>query len=592
MKCTLLSRLAILFPLVLLLSGWKLERLSGSSSVKVEREGLIQTLVVDEDIKKFDILYTGKGTKALLTEGGSRLWVGENSVLRVHQLKNSQNNDILKIDSGKIRVQVSPTEAKHWKFETRSAVSGVRGTEFFILSTESKESICVLEGTVESELKGKNPEQFVVPAGKGVQIQDGQAPIMINNSNFTVSQWVAETSLDDELGYIPVAYSSSQKIHDLGPKVQATIEADLFYCDLFNPDFNRSTDDSNRNCIRGHIYPSVEFKSTPSFRLRPRVSYLSTNQDSTFDTVPQLVSQKHAILTVSEAYGQMPLLAGRISLGWQRLNVADGHLIADARFTNEPLTHLAIRSVQTWHNHDVDFFLSRGVEGQRPTDGLFPHSLALLSSKIFEDRGEVYALRIDSIDALDSIRSEIHHTNLGFIFKDRTKKYDFKISGVFQSGTLKPSPSSSTVSVNDTLLDLEVGFYSTSRTRIFLRALDADAKFSSVAPAPYSLGLFPGFYQIGNVKQARTGFDYRFDESRHLSFEYIGTWDHEKDGVVRWRTANSSTSFIAEEADVIFRHKWDDFLSYQLGGYAISPHGYSSNSDPVFGLQALSIWSL
>jgi hypothetical protein len=577
---------------VFFLSGWTFQQQSGPAGVTVERNGRIHSLSPGSNLEKYDVLFVGKGTKVLLSEGASRLWVGENTVLRIDQLKSNPAEDVVRLDTGKIRIQIKPEEAKRWKFETRSSVSGVRGTEFFISSTEATESLCVLEGAVESQLTNDQSETFLVPAGKGVQLREGHPVVMVDNSNFLVTQWVAETSLDDDQSYIPSAYSTNIRTRSWGQHVLTSLRADLFYCDLFNPDFDKSTSDSNRECTRSHLYPSLLVKAPVSWRLTPRLSLITANQETTFDTVPALNSRQQALMTVSEAYAQPGWGTGQAQVGFQKFNAADGLLLSEARFTNEPLTHLAARIEQKWQDQPVEFFLSQGLEGQRPTDGLFPHSLVFFRLGLFESRGQIYALRVDSVDPKDSLRSEIHQTNLGFLFSDRSKKFDYKISGIVQNGTLKSSATAPTISSTDKLLDLQSGYYATNRTRIFLRLLDAGVRFSSIAPAAYSLGLFPSFYQIGNITQARTGLDYRWDEARHVSLEYIASWDHERDGFVRWRSSSSNSSFIAEETNVTFKHQWSDYLSYQVGGYLLNPHNYSSGSDLAYGAQAWTIWSL
>ncbi len=577
--------------LALMLGAWTFKDQIGNAKIQIDRSGITQEIRLGDELKKYDKIYVGLGTKILLTEGESKIWVGENTVLRVDQIK-ATNSDAIQLDSGKIRVQIKATEAAKWKFNTQSSVSGVRGTEFFISSSEASESICVLEGSVESELTKDPGKKFLVPAGKGVQIREGEAAVMIDNSNFLVNQWLAETLLEDELGYIPATYATNTRIHTLNESLTSSVSGNFFYCDFFNTDFDQSTIESSRDCFRAHLYPSLQISSALSARLTPRLSFVSSNQDLVFDSIPPTSGYSHSALTVSEAYLNTIWQKKDWRVGFQKLKLADGLLVSEAQFLNEPLTHLGLRATDVSENQNMSFFVSRGLEGQNALDGFFPHSLSMLDLKIFESRGEVYLLRVDSVDPKDKIRAEIHETNLGFLFSDRTSQLDYKFSGIFQHGDYTATPTASPVSVSHSLADLQIGFYATNLLRLFARYLDAGANFVSVAPAAYSLGLFPGFYQIGNIRQARTGAEYRLSENRHLTFEYLASWDQDKDGILKWRAVGSDNSFISEELNLLFKHKWDDYISYQAGGFWFLPHSHSMGSDPAYGLQAWLIVSL
>ena len=88
------------------------------------------------------------------------------------ELALSEENEVT-LRSGASFFKVTPKKINHFRVRTRTAVMGVRGTEFFVAyGKKSKESedvwMCVNEGSVDVTASKKGSQALNVPAGKGI----------------------------------------------------------------------------------------------------------------------------------------------------------------------------------------------------------------------------------------------------------------------------------------------------------------------------------------------------------------------------------------------------------------------------------------
>ncbi len=116
-----------------------------------------------------------KGTVTLLLPDKSKIIMGENSVLKIKDVfANTEENVFMSFFEnvrGRIRYKITELFGEsRFEVETRSAVAGVRGTEFEIFVVDGQDvKIATLEGAV--AVRGNNEEKStLVEAGEGVVV--------------------------------------------------------------------------------------------------------------------------------------------------------------------------------------------------------------------------------------------------------------------------------------------------------------------------------------------------------------------------------------------------------------------------------------
>ncbi len=127
---------------------------------QISRAGLIK--VADDPKAQIDLLYPD-GHKLRLKSGGQLVIEGEGKLF-------AKSLTLLKGQSF-IHFLKKP-DVKNYKFKTRTAVAGVRGTKFLLEDREGATYLCVCEGTV--ELSSENIKRSVA-AGQDLWSRPGAA---------------------------------------------------------------------------------------------------------------------------------------------------------------------------------------------------------------------------------------------------------------------------------------------------------------------------------------------------------------------------------------------------------------------------------
>lgn len=583
MKTPLCVSALFYFISLFLLSGWTYQKKVGPGSPQILRYEQRQDISIGTELQNSDTLIVGKTEKVLLVEGESKTWVGSNTVIKISHLASEEKGRLL-LQSGKIRVKIQPNEAQKWKFETKSTVSGIRGTEFFVSSSDSSENICVLEGLVESTINGINDLKIQVPAGKGVVIDQGETPVVRDNSEFLVQQWIGETSLDDgdTANYIPSRYSRKTKVQQLGEHTNFSLTADLFYCDWFNSDFDKETKDSNRNCLRAHIYPQLRWSDSYVFVLTPRISSVQTNRSSSLDSNPAQVGVEKSGVYLNEGFGGIKTGTFSIFAGLQKMQLAEGYLLNEQSYSTEPISHLGLKITNNRTVTPFDFYYTKGLQTQAAVDGKFPFDLLALQLHFFSHSTNLYYLQAKGEVENGSIRGlQLNH--IGFYSKNRGGNYEYQTSFILQKGDFELATKD--IAADETLLDLKIAYFLSPRLRISLRSFDISPNFTSLVSNQYALGFLPAFNTLNNIRQLRIGGDYRLSETTALGYEWIRSHEKDSNGIKRWTVSSQNNQLIGEEHDFIYSNNDSELANYQLIGFIFQPDRMTLKEDLSSGFQ-------
>ena|GEM_PF-4899728 len=158
--CSILLGILLITGASSAVAAEKIERVAKLSSVKgdvkVKKAGGAKPFKAFNNmgVSKGDQIFTGKDSSVqLLLDEGSKISIGSNSHGIISELtrKNGANKTNIKVVNGQVwsKVQSLTNTNDTFKFETPTAVMGIRGTMLYIKASEEQSGLWVTEGAVE-----------------------------------------------------------------------------------------------------------------------------------------------------------------------------------------------------------------------------------------------------------------------------------------------------------------------------------------------------------------------------------------------------------------------------------------------------------
>ncbi len=169
--------LAFLFvPIILLGSIGQVSALKGSA--KVHRRSVVHTLKTGALIQKRDTISTGVDSRVqIILNDKTRVTIGENSQYSFldfsYQSKRASMVE-MKAEKGFFRVvtgKIGKIAPRRFKVRTRSAIIGVRGTDFYAFVKRNFEKIVCLAGRISVQTAAKT---YDLRAGQMIILQNGK----------------------------------------------------------------------------------------------------------------------------------------------------------------------------------------------------------------------------------------------------------------------------------------------------------------------------------------------------------------------------------------------------------------------------------
>jgi ferric-dicitrate binding protein FerR (iron transport regulator) len=164
--------------------SWTQVYAADASVVAVRGEAVAATakgelrLKIGARVSDGDTVKTGDGGLLILAfSDGSRLKLKDSSQIVVHAAGTPESGPSgIDLVAGAVFALVTKHERQHFVVKTKTAVAGVRGTEFFT-SVGEKDAfwLCVEEGAVDVTPTGAKVA-MTVPKGLGVLVQKGKVP--------------------------------------------------------------------------------------------------------------------------------------------------------------------------------------------------------------------------------------------------------------------------------------------------------------------------------------------------------------------------------------------------------------------------------
>jgi FecR protein len=152
--------------------SWSVDSVIGKVEAQIDHKW--KQVESSQVLKDGTKLRTLKASKIRLLEDGSQLYLAENSEITIAP----SAKDSIQLLRGKLRANLVNLKPKPnpedypFTVKTKTAVAGVRGTEFFVALGED-EKFCTFSGMVEVRV-GKEAGYTIVPPGKGLIIGKGK----------------------------------------------------------------------------------------------------------------------------------------------------------------------------------------------------------------------------------------------------------------------------------------------------------------------------------------------------------------------------------------------------------------------------------
>jgi len=587
--CSLASLLSILLLISIPpeASAWTVSKIKGSASLI--REGDREAkLAHGMTVGAGDLIQTQRGAKVLLEEEGQHLWIGGGTRFIIEKGKVEQNKpQILNLVYGKVRAIVNKKSAGQYQYRTRTAVAGVRGTEFFFSSDDTQDLFCTLEGSV--EVKTNLGDTITVDKGKGLKLTAGGRPSLSDNSQNLVDLWVAQTSVDAPLQMSIDSYGPDRRFHQSGnPNLTYGGFAWMHYCEIRNADFNDAASDKDRRCLSTYLSPFLQYGDKNKIFLRPSINRLDRNFNDTLDAVPSLTGQTATSITLAEAYGEITRSNWSYKLGVQDVEWADGILLSRQLWSTEPKSHLAIRAMGPVRNWNLEVLGGPGIREDRTLNGYSHIKILGIKADAPQNWGSLYALHTN-YGKMEPGQSHWYHgheiNHFGIYSTRKINSWDYSFSGIYQKHVIHHDSGGSHDPVEGVMYDVSAGYFfgSSVPMKASIRGIRAGDNFISVMEDYYNLGLSGVIRLRANLLQGRAKFEIEPWENHSFTIEVLKS--REKSVTGFWRQLSAATSngeSIGTEVNLIYKGRWRPRWNWLLGLWSFDP-GSNLGSDTARG---------
>lgn len=463
-----LAPLIALFPLSAM--SWEVGILLGSKDVQVLRNEQLLPATLGMELLPGDTLHTPPNGRVVLVEGKSRIVIAPNSRFLIEA--KSEEVTPLKVEFGAARISVDSVAAQKYKFKLRTAVAGVRGTEFFMGVGPSHSNLCVLEGAVQAEMA--SGESIAVPEGLGISEEAASRPRFASNSLQQVRAWNSATSEEENP---PPVYPDQYEIQTPEHRwknLRFSHRADLIYCDISNP---------KSDCIRAHSYHRFlySFGSGLHLQATPLLQYDTLNPEGAMDSSPLSIRKTYAQLRPYELILQAnPNENWVIEGGIKPLSWDQPLFLGRRTDTAEPLANPFLEA--RFDRHVLQ--ASAAVKDRRPLDGLPSFQLFRYGFDIPWNSSSLHFVQASDSDQFTAVPYNFTSPQL----KLQYARDSLIASGhlVFEQGKQGVLNESFSAQMSDVSAEYQVSWHSLWRAQI--RWIDASSKYIAPGIESYSLG--------------------------------------------------------------------------------------------------------
>ena len=558
------------------LAEWQVVQMRGQAWTDNRQKPLARGMQVQTG----QTVETGADARLELREQTKVLRLGGSSKLLLKP-QEPDNPTAVELLYGRLRANVKKA---NFEVRTPAAVSGVRGTEFFVSSEQDREFVCTLEGLVEVQAKA-NGQKFLIPPKTGVELRPGQSASLSPTAEDLVSKWKNDT---DAKAFTPVIVDAYDRVdlrfHPVTDNLFWGFTAMLNTTVAENLTYTPLDSSPSLRLLQTRLSPALRWAKSLQLTWIPRLLIHSSNQKMVLDANPLLIQDNVQHLNLGELYAETQLSGLGLRLGYQTLNWDNGFYFSNNFWQFEPYLFPALRIKYAVDRHFFELVgIRRGDVGrlnaQTPVDMIafkYDHSNWL---SLFGGHRDYTA----NLASEPTVSRGHRLWEAGLTAKQRVGVFEYKIGGLLQKGELFEG-SAQERPVSSRMFDMQMGFYPIhdESLRFDLRWIDASENFIPGFEAPYNLG-FSQLVPRTNVTQyrAKMSFSPRQDDWV-LALEAIQNHSVGTSRITKWQGAHH----MLDEIDLSWNKVWDNSLQVIVSAIWINPTVAMSATSPTWSRKA------
>ena len=541
--------------------SWKVEKVLGEAVViRGQKE---QMAVPDLILEAGDMVETHKRSRVRLIMDQHKLWIGPKTRFKIRDdVATNDKQDKLQLYYGKLRAKVHAPSAKEKQQEmevlTPSAVSGVRGTEFFINVSPHKESVCTIEGHVHLQDLKSNTHHSVKPYA-GVSIQPGTHPHLRAMDSRIIAQWKAETSLEnDHPQWSPHYQQPHLKAHSFHPSFHMGLRLQSVVGHSNHLGYGSSLLPSEDNVFaQAKLIPEFHWGSEHKLFWAPEWLYAYSEETMTLDKNPAISER---LLSKVRLPGELYYQGHRQNLKWtlgqQRLHWLDGSLLGDNLWSLDSRLYPAFRLQTQFYPYFLDIFHAasqtvRAFSGNEPLTMSGLH-LSYLSWAHF------FALHRNYDESKSGTSKVLQNHNVwdvGLFSSRHFDQWNYQFQYVLQNGKYFQDQVSK-INEENYFYQVDLGGYLHPQWHVHAEVsyLEASRNFLPGMESQFLLG-YSQLLQRTNLQLQR--FRLRYSQTDwHLILDWYQSWTKEASGAfAKWSGDHVS---IAEEWNARWVWNYED----------------------------------
>ncbi len=535
--------------------AWEVESLQGEAWIEEGANRIPLTL--KSQAADGALVATGSGARLVLREGGSVLRLGAKTKMRVRAMNSTGN--ALELVYGKLRANVKPDPAKGFRIETRAAVSGVRGTEYFVQSDDTHDFICTLEGLVEVESKITG-QKVLVPPRAGVEIAPGKSFTVQPTADELVDAWVSETSAAGAPAVVTDGYRDlPSRFHSAGGDFLYAVRVNALFGRTDHVGYNSAGSKDHNWFSQYRLTPALYWGKTWGLAWEPRLLWHASDERMILDSDPLVTRTAYARAALGELYGDAAFGPLLVRVGEQAVQWNDGVFLSSDSWRLDPYLLRALRARAAWNGHYLDVLASRRGDGGE-LDG--------------EVRAGIVAFKYDFRNWFSVIAAE----------RSPESRFGRRVDEALVQSTRRIGPAD----YHATLWHQSGGFnmwegglgaypWNGQALRAGVSALHADPDFIAGLEPVYSLG-YSRTFERSNLRQYRAKISAETG-GWNLFFEWIHSQSVGRSHLVKW---SGRLRDLMSEQDFGASRDLRDGLKLLLVGFRTQPTSAMSESSPVW----------
>lgn len=173
---------------------------------------------------KDEVVVTGQGAIALLTDGVSEIRIGSDSRFKISEMPNKKQHKLglLHVLEGRIRATVArdaDDDVYQFEIKARTAVAGVRGTEFYVATEGDEATFSTVRGLVNVRSEVPAEGSWDIPPGRQITKKAGAAPVLKAIDPENLKRWRQQTKIKR---HTPVKMNSAAAMGNAGSSESAS----------------------------------------------------------------------------------------------------------------------------------------------------------------------------------------------------------------------------------------------------------------------------------------------------------------------------------------------------------------------------------